>query len=148
MHCASACADTQRKRDDFKLFITAVTRTLPCEKCKAHFLENQKIYDINQYSTSNKSLFLWTYLMHDAVNAAQGKTGDQRPSFETVFRMYFDVPSDVDAVEFKELHQNDICTEVCSQQKLFDSNRKINEMNSEKSSTSIKKFTTRKNAFQ
>lgn len=116
LHSAAASASSQQKRKDFVEMIKALAKTLPCEKCKAHFLQNLQTFKITDYMTSNESLFMWTYNMHDAVNVSQGKTGSQRPSFEEVYKMYFDVASDSEAVDFKKDYHDPICQDVCSSQ--------------------------------
>ena len=72
---------------------------------------------------------MWTYLMHDAVNAAQGKTGDQRPSFKEVYMMYFNVEDDSGANvgNFDDEYQNSICQDVCSESKAISRNQSNRE---------------------
>lgn len=118
IHSTAAAASSQQKRLDFEAWIKTTAKTLPCEKCKAHFLKNLETFPIKNYMTSNESLFMWTYLMHDAVNASQGKTGDQRPTFETVYKQYFDVATDSNAVDFKQDYHDPICHDVCTSQML------------------------------
>lgn len=155
IHSAAATSSSQQKRNDFEVMIKALAKTLPCEKCKAHFIKNLDVFPIRNYMASNESLFMWSYLMHDAVNASQNKTGDQRPSFETVYKMYFDVATDAEAVDFKQDYHDPICHDVCTSQmsnmkstKLASSqkpNDQTNQMKNEKSSQSLKKYVTKRN---
>jgi hypothetical protein len=111
-HTAAAAADTPEKRDAFVAMIPAIHATLPCKKCKEHFAENQRKYDIRNYKQNQETLLMWTYLMHDAVNQAQGKTADQRPSWLAVRAMYFDVPTDAAAVG-PVTSDLVVCKEIC-----------------------------------
>jgi len=173
IHSTAAAASSQQKRLDFEAWVKATAKTLPCEKCKTHFLKNLETFPIKNYITSNESLFMWTYLMHDAVNASQGKTGDQRPTFETVYKQYFDVATDSNAVDFKQDYHDPICHDVCTSQMLNSgmekdlrekklvsgsnksassretsqittNTRNHNEVKNENSSQSLKKFLTKR----
>ncbi len=167
IHSAAATSTSQQKRLDFEAAMKALAKTLPCEKCKAHFMANLDIFPIRNYMASNESLFMWTYLMHDAVNASQNKTGNKRPTFEEVYKIYFDVATDSDAVDFKQDYHDPICHDVCTSQMSNDrvtvklsqkkqtsslptptssSNNQINQMKNENSFQS-KKYVTKRNVY-
>jgi hypothetical protein len=71
-------------------------------------------YDINQYMTDEHTLFTWTYIMHDAVNASQGKTGKDRPTWNEVYPTYFGVGDDSGAIE-ESAATDSVCRQVCSE---------------------------------
>lgn len=114
-HTVAAQADTQEKRDDFHALILAVAPTVPCKVCRGHFAENQRKFDIRNYKQNQESLLLWTYLMHDSVNQAQGKTGAQRPSWYEIRAQYFEVGNDAAAVGPVE-SDSTVCQEICTAQ--------------------------------
>lgn len=116
LHATAAVAYTETDIRDFVAFVQSLSLVLPCKVCRNHFKENLKKYQINNYITSNETLFLWTYQMHNAVNEAQEKTGEKKPSFNEVYRMYFNVESDNGAVDFTNDYIDTVCKEVCSGQ--------------------------------
>lgn len=115
LHSAAATSDTPEKREAFHKLVIALGVTIPCDVCKAHFLENQRKFDIRSHKKDQETLLLWTYLMHDAVNQAQGKTGNMRPSFAVIRAQYFDVGNDVGAVGPVET-DGAVCQEICTNQ--------------------------------
>ena len=137
IHSAAATSSSQQKRLDFEVMIKALAKTLPCEKCKAHFIKNLETFPIKNYMASNESLFMWSYLMHDAVNASQNKTGDQRPTFEMVYKNYFDVATDADAVDFKQDYHDPICHDVCTSAMTNDKLMKLSQPKVETSKKNI-----------
>lgn len=142
LHSTAAVAYTDADRDDFHLLVKALARTLPCSKCREHFRNNLGNIPIENYMSSNETMFMWTYLMHDAVNKAQGKTGSQRPTFEQAYRIYFQVGDDSGA-DFVGDYQNEICQEVCAEAKAHQvSASRRRETNSEKY-TSARKYKPR-----
>jgi len=112
IHCVAAVSKTPQQRRDFVDFVEILARTLPCDKCKQHFRQNLRNINIQNYMKNEETLFMWTYLMHDAVNAAQNKLGKGRPSFGEVYGRYFNVKNDQDAIGSDE-YENKICQEVC-----------------------------------
>jgi len=113
LHCTAAVSVTAQQRRDFVELIEKLALTLPCDKCKQHFRQNLRIHNIQNYLKNEETLFMYTYLLHDAVNEAQGKTGAQRPSFDEVYKFYFNVVDDSNAVG-PDGYQNKICKEVCA----------------------------------
>lgn len=114
LHSTAAVAYTEQERLDFEQLTMSLARVLPCGKCREHFRANLRAIPIQNYMSDNRTLFMWTYLMHDAVNKAQGKTGEQAPQFEEVYRIYFNVGDDSEA-DFVGEYQNSICQEVCAE---------------------------------
>jgi hypothetical protein len=115
IHTAAAASDTPQKRDAFHQFSISLMPTIPCGKCKQHFEQNLKKYDIRSYKKNQETLLLWTFLMHDAVNMAQGKTGEKRPGWLVVRSQYFDIPDDQSAVGPSPPDQM-VCEEICGGQ--------------------------------
>jgi len=72
-------------RYQFKTVVYTLTVLIPCSICRTHFTENLKNYPIDNYLSSSNSLFLWTYLMHNAVNERHNKLS---PQYE-LSRQYF-----------------------------------------------------------
>ena len=54
---------------------------------------------------------MWTWIMHDAVNYATNKP---RPTFQEMFKQYFDIPQDNNVGEFESDYQTPICHDVCT----------------------------------
>lgn len=117
IHSMAATAETYEDRINFKNMMTSMALVLPCNVCRKHLTENMKKNPIEKYMQSNESLFFWTYLLHDSVNAAQGKTDTKRPSFNQIFSTYFrNHQSNNDEIGYE--FQDEICSEVCSEQQV------------------------------
>lgn len=115
MHSLASVANTPETRMDFVSYINNFAKVIPCKVCKNHFAENRSKFDIRNYLESAESLLLWTYLMHDAVNFSQGKTGKERPSWLDVRARYFKIDdNDKNATPgSSEDYDPTICTEIC-----------------------------------
>lgn len=113
LHSAAAAAGTQEEREAFVALISVLGPTIPCKKCRAHFLENQRKIDIRSYMKTAEQLFMWTFRMHDAVNQAQGKVYPERISYLEARAMYFDVGDDKGAVGSVNVDPA-LCEEICS----------------------------------
>jgi hypothetical protein len=111
LHCIASTADSPQAIADFVAYVYAMAKTLPCPKCKRHFAENIQKYPLENYTTSNQTLFMWTWIMHDAVNYATNKP---RPTFQEIFKRYFDIPQDGNVGAFESDYQTPICEEVCT----------------------------------
>lgn len=71
----------------FKYFIYSLPYLLPCNECRGHLGENLKKWPLTDQSlSSSKSLFLWTYLLHDLVNKQLRKKSTQ---YQTEELKYF-----------------------------------------------------------
>lgn len=114
LHVTAAVAYSEQERLDFEKLVLITARVLPCTKCKEHFRTNLRKFPLRNYMSSNETLFLWTWLMHDAVNEAQGKTGAARPSFEDMYKFYFAIGDDRNS-DFISDYQDPICHEVCNE---------------------------------
>ncbi len=121
LHTAAANSSTPEQRNEFVVMIMAIIPTLPCKVCREHFKTNMRRIDIRNYMQNQVQLFMWTFLMHDAVNQAQGKTGEDRISFLEAKQMYFEVADDTDAYGAVDYNPS-ICDEVCKGQTTFVSN--------------------------
>ena len=117
MHLLASSCNTEVSRLNFRKYIDEFGKLIPCEVCKAHFAENRRKYDITNYMKDEEALLMWTFLMHDAVNFAQGKKGEHRPSWLEVRAMYFKTtPSDGNAQKgSSEDYDPTICSEVCQE---------------------------------
>ena len=136
IHSVAAMATTAAKRSDFKELTYHLAKTLPCDACKKHFRQNMRDprLNIDNYMSSERSLFMWTYLIHDAVNiakekywasknpeaAARGESGVDRPSFQDIYPIYFEVPGDSDAVSHLP-YEEAVCEEICNGDKVSSS---------------------------
>lgn len=118
IHAMAATADSRKDRMHFKNMMTHMAHVLPCKVCRTHLTENMQRNPIEKYMKSNESLFLWTFLLHDAVNDAQGKRGDNRPSFYDVYNTFFKQnPSKNNEVDYSI--QDGICQDVCAEEKVI-----------------------------
>ena len=117
LHTAAAGCESKEEVEAFVAFIPFFAKTIPCKKCREHFLANCRKIDIRSYMADAESLLLWTYRMHDAVNYAQIEKGlrdpKDRPTWVTVRAMYFDVGDDGAVVGNGEL-DDALCEEICS----------------------------------
>ena len=157
IHSVAAVAYTPQQRKDFVSLVNVLARTLPCNKCKNHFRQNMRSIPISNYMKDNETLFMWTYLMHDAVTKAQNdairKSGSEelpkyRPTWKEIYMNYFDVGDD-EGLDFEGDYQNSICKEVCSETSIeYESDKKepqkikIRESNS-KFSNMTRKYKSR-----
>jgi hypothetical protein len=68
IHMISAFVDiTGIDYDKFKAFITCLQYTIPCVKCKDHFVENLKLFVLDRYFLNN-DIFQWSVDIHNNVN--------------------------------------------------------------------------------
>ena len=143
LHSAAAASGTPEERAAFVALIPALGPTIPCKKCRAHFLENQRKIDIKSYMNSAEQLFMWTFRMHDAVNQAQGKVYPERISYLEARAMYFDVGDDNGAVGSVNVDPT-LCEEICSSSVMPVNNTEKLRVNSEISNQIKIKPRTRK----
>ena len=115
LHYLASMANTDQKINDFVSFINSFAKLIPCDKCKEHFSENRQKFDIRNYMADSESLLMWTWLMHDAVNFAQGKKGQDRPAWLEIRAKYFKIDkTDKNATPgSSEDYDPTICTEIC-----------------------------------
>lgn len=115
LHYLASMANTDQKISDFIAFINSFAKLIPCDKCKEHFSQNRQKFDIRNYTADAESLLMWTWLMHDAVNFAQGKKGADRPSWTEIRAKYFKIDkNDQHATPgSSEDYDPSICTEIC-----------------------------------
>lgn len=86
IHCLAA-GYRSHQAQDFINFMYSFTKCLCCEKCCENAIGEMKAIPLeDKYLKNNENLFLWTYLLHDAVNRRLGKTS---PPYEEVKSIYF-----------------------------------------------------------
>ena len=73
IHTFSANYNPVTDRNAFIMFIVSISKLLPCPRCRKHFQDNLEIYKLERYLDSRDRIFLWSYIMHNAVNESQGK---------------------------------------------------------------------------
>jgi len=88
-HLTSATATTKEKRKLYVEWLNNLATTLPCEKCRLHFIENIKNHPVEPYAKSNVSLFYHSWKLHDIVNQQLNKPMKQRLTYEQAFEIYF-----------------------------------------------------------
>lgn len=81
LHSIAVAYDPTTQKAAAKSFVKNLMILLPCDKCRDHWKDVLKQYPIENYLDDNHSFFLWTYLVHDAVNKDNGKTS---PPYEDV----------------------------------------------------------------
>jgi hypothetical protein len=89
LHVAAAAATTKEKRKIYVEELNNFAITLPCEKCRLHFIENIKNHPVEPYAKSNISLFYHSWKLHDIVNGQLNKPTKQRLTYEEAFEFYF-----------------------------------------------------------
>jgi len=92
MHVVAASATTKRKRQLYVNWINSLKETIPCDKCRLHFIENIKNLPVEPHSNNNISLFYHSWKLHDTVNEQTHKAKHLRLSYEEAFEMYFGKP--------------------------------------------------------
>lgn len=115
IHMIASVMETEEDRANFAAFIAAFGKVIPCSICKEHFAQNRQKFDIRNYMKDQESLLMWTFLIHDSVNHAQGKTGANRPDWLTIRSRYFKIDAgDENATPgTSEDYDANICTEIC-----------------------------------
>lgn len=58
---------------DFLLWLRMFLLKLPCPECQIHFAKLLLSNPVEPYLTNRETLFYWTYIIHDQVNARLGK---------------------------------------------------------------------------
>ncbi len=72
---------------DYTVLLQCIAKLLPCDKCKAHFVNNMREYPVSQYMHNNDALFYYTYMLHDLVNKSKNPPV-QSPKYENVQQHY------------------------------------------------------------
>ena len=91
---SDAAAYKPEKAVAFKTLMYCLPELLPCEECCANLKKNLAKYPIDGYLRNNHDLFLWTYILHDAVNQEHNHMKPREPPkysppFEQVKQFYF-----------------------------------------------------------
>nr|QBK87623.1 MAG: Erv1/Alr family disulfide (thiol) oxidoreductase [Marseillevirus LCMAC201] len=75
-------------RFSFKQFIYSLPYLLPCQYCRKHLFQNLRTLPLNDTSLeNNKTLFMWSYFLHDLVNKQLHKKVS--PAYPVVEEYYF-----------------------------------------------------------
>lgn len=64
---------TEDDKRNFYNFFMNLQHVLPCEKCKAHYKQNIKKYDLKNNLGSRQDLVKWLIDLHNDVNKDNGK---------------------------------------------------------------------------
>ena len=64
---------TQQTKMEYKEFFLSLQNILPCPKCREHYKENLRKYNLNDALEDRDSLVKWVIDVHNSVNASNGK---------------------------------------------------------------------------
>ena len=64
---------TEDDKRNFYNFFVNLQYVLPCEKCKAHYKQNIKKYDLKNNLDSRQELVKWLIDLHNDINRDNGK---------------------------------------------------------------------------
>ena len=64
---------TEDDKRNFYNFFDSLQHVLPCEKCKAHYKQNIKKYDLKNNLGSRQELVKWLIDLHNDINKDNGK---------------------------------------------------------------------------
>jgi hypothetical protein len=98
IHFFSSAATTEDKRRLYVEYINNLTITLPCEKCRKHFIQNIADFPVEPYANTNVGLFYHSWKLHDTVNNQLKKPKEQCLTFEQAFEVYFGKPPPPNAI--------------------------------------------------
>lgn len=59
---------TDEEKQNMKQFLNIFPETIPCIKCKTHFINTIKNYDLNKMLHNKKSFMEFIWIMHNNVN--------------------------------------------------------------------------------
>ncbi len=87
IHTAAASFRPEN-RLSFKQFIYSLPYLLPCQYCRKHLYQNLRTIPLNDQSlVNNKTLFIWSYFLHDLVNKQLHKKPS--PAYPVAEKYYF-----------------------------------------------------------
>jgi len=92
LECEASAATTEEKRKLYVERLNNLTITLPCEKCRKHFIQNIADFPVEPYANTNVSLFYHIWKLHDTVNQQLKKPKEQCLTWEEAFEVYFGKP--------------------------------------------------------
>ena len=75
---------TQEHKAAFQALVESYTKVLPCSMCQNHFAEVLQKYPLQDNIETSDQLFLWSVIVHNAVNANIGK-----PQMNPVDALYY-----------------------------------------------------------
>jgi len=58
---------------EFIIWLEMFIRSIPCLECQTHFRRLLQLIPIYPFLANRETLFYWTYISHDKVNARLGK---------------------------------------------------------------------------
>jgi hypothetical protein len=87
---------TKEDMNHYKNFFESLGYILPCEWCKEHYTKNLQNIPINSYLDSRRNLVYWGYKLHNLVNEQTGVPKSKWPSFESIYKEYDSMRSEVD----------------------------------------------------
>ncbi len=76
---------TEEDKNYYKIFFTNLKNILPCNECKTHYSKLITKFPIDNYLSSQKDLFKYTYLLHKNINNRLKKPNE---TFKNVFNFY------------------------------------------------------------
>ena len=65
---------TNEDKSNYLNFFDSLKHVIPCNKCKGHYKENLKKYDLNNSLDSRQDLVKWLIDLHNDVNRDNGKS--------------------------------------------------------------------------
>ena len=80
---------TNEDKSNYLNFFDSLKHVIPCDKCKGHYKENLKKYDLNNSLNSRKDLARWFYDIHNLVNDKLDVSKEDRPkNFKQFYNRY------------------------------------------------------------
>ena len=79
---------TDEDKRNYLNFFDSLKHVLPCNKCKGHYKENLKKYDLNNSLNSRQDLVKWLIDLHNDVNRDNGKSVW---SYSDVYNKYYNL---------------------------------------------------------
>ena len=91
---STAAAYKPEKAAAFKRFIQSLPELLPCEECCKNLAANLVKHPVDNYLRNNHDLFMWSYILHDAVNQEHNHRKPREPAkysppYDQVKMFYF-----------------------------------------------------------
>jgi len=77
--------------NDYITFFSLLGKILPCKYCRESYVEFYKELPINKYTSCQKDMTYWLYLMHNKVNdklRKQGLLNKPDPTFSSIYEKY------------------------------------------------------------
>lgn len=97
LHLFAITATTDQRRKLYIKYLNILTKILPCERCKRNLIEKLRNNPPDRYINSHKTLFLYSYIIHDMANVHITKytnTIKISPPFDDVLKYYNRIKND------------------------------------------------------